>query len=75
MSKISTMIKAMRDAGLSQSEISRRTHIPQPRLSRWEAGEVPNSASDALELQALHDELVGKPGAPEPQAEQGVSHG
>lgn len=74
MSKISTMIKAMRDAGLTQSEISRRTRIPQPRLSRWEAGEVPNSASDALELQSLHDELVGKlsaDGAPSVPAEQG----
>ena len=38
---------------LSQTEISRRTGIPQPRLSRWEAGEMPGAADDALTLAAL----------------------
>jgi len=69
MNKISTMIKAMREAGLSQSEISRRTRIPQPRLSRWESGDVPNSASDALKLKVLHDQLIGAEGAPSVPAE------
>jgi len=46
-------IKKLRNAGLSQSEIARRCGIPQPRLSRWEAGDIPNSADDALKLAEL----------------------
>ena len=53
MSDTTSIIKALRAAKLSQSEISRRTGIPQPRLSRWEAGEVPDAADDALKLAAL----------------------
>ena len=34
------------------------TNIPQPRLSRWEAGEVPDSVDDALKLYELHARLV-----------------
>jgi transcriptional regulator with XRE-family HTH domain len=53
------LIKQLRDvAKLSQSEIARRTGIPQPRLSRWQAGEAPDAADDALKLKALCDELV-----------------
>jgi transcriptional regulator with XRE-family HTH domain len=51
--KVTDVIKALRGAGLSQSEISRRTGIPQPRLSRWENGCAPESADDALKLLAL----------------------
>lgn len=51
------LIKRIRAFGLTQSEIARRTNIPQPRLSRWENGEVANGADDALTLQALADEL------------------
>lgn len=55
---------------LSQSEIARRTGIPQSRLSRWENGEAPASADDALRLQKLHGELVGSvpTGEPAPTA-------
>ncbi len=48
------LIKRLRERwGMSQSEIARVTGIPQPRLSRWEAGEVATGADDALKLQAL----------------------
>jgi DNA-binding transcriptional regulator YiaG len=51
------LIKRLRTQwGMSQSEISRLTNIPQPRLSRWEAGEVSAGADDALRLQALVNE-------------------
>lgn len=66
MSATTALIVALRQtAKLSQSEIARRTGIPQPRISRWEAGDAPDSADDALKLQALHRELIGQPGAPE----------
>lgn len=44
----------------SQTEISRRTGIPQSRLSRWEKGEVPPAADDALKLAALVARSVAK---------------
>ena len=58
MSATTALIRRLRGAGLSQSEISRRTGIPQPRVSRWEAGEAPESADDALKLHALDAELA-----------------
>lgn len=61
MSDTTTIIKRLRAAGLSQSEISRRTGIPQPRLSRWEAGEVPDAADDALKLAKLDKATKVKP--------------
>lgn len=51
------LIRRLRLRGLSQTEISRRTGIPQPRLSRWANGEVPDAADDSLKLQALDAEL------------------
>lgn len=58
MSAITEIIKRLRGepASLSQSEISRRTGIPQPRISRWESGEVAAGADDALKLVALAKE-------------------
>ena len=53
MSETTDLIKRLRATGLTQSEISRQSGIPQPRLSRWEAGEVPDAADDALKLAAL----------------------
>lgn len=47
------LIKSLRDQGLSQSEIARQTGIPQPRISRWQKGEVPVGADDALKLAEL----------------------
>ncbi|MCL4695488.1 MAG: helix-turn-helix domain-containing protein [Burkholderiaceae bacterium] len=52
-SETQALIKRLRAHPLSQSEIARRTGIPQPRLSRWESGEVPDAADDALRLAAL----------------------
>jgi transcriptional regulator with XRE-family HTH domain len=60
MSETTELIKRLRERGFSQTEISRRTGIPQPRLSRWEKGEVPDSADDALKLHAL---VAAEPGA------------
>jgi transcriptional regulator with XRE-family HTH domain len=53
MSETTDLIQRLRASGLSQSEIARRSGIPQPRLSRWEAGQVPDAADDALKLAAL----------------------
>ena len=57
MSKIALLIKEIRSAGLSQSDIERETGIPQPRVSRWEGGEVAAGADDALKLLALATRL------------------
>jgi transcriptional regulator with XRE-family HTH domain len=53
MSETTELIRCLRERGFSQTEISRRTGIPQPRLSRWESGDVPDAADDALKLAAL----------------------
>ncbi|CAB3889147.1 hypothetical protein LMG26788_03748 [Achromobacter pulmonis] len=53
MDTATDLIKRIRAAGLTQSEISRRTGIPQPRLSRWEAGAPSAGANDALKLAEL----------------------
>ena len=53
MSETSEIIKELRAMNLSQSEISRRTGIPQPRISRWEGGDVPTGADDAMKLSRL----------------------
>ena len=54
MSKVAELIRGMRqNDGLSQSEIARQTGIPQPRLSRWESGDVAAGADDALKLMEL----------------------
>lgn len=55
------ILKELRAAGWSQSAIARKTGIPQPRLSRWQSGQVPDGADDALRLAALLDE-VSQPG-------------
>lgn len=57
MSKTTELIRSLIAKGLSQIEISRRTGIPQPRLSRWQGGETPAGADDALKLAALDREL------------------
>jgi transcriptional regulator with XRE-family HTH domain len=57
MDTVTDIIKRLRGAGLSQSEISRRTGIPQPRLSRWEGGAPPAGANDALRLKQLAREV------------------
>ena len=58
MSKTSDLIKRLRSAGLTQSEIARRTGIPQPRISRWENTDEPMAADDVLLLVALEVEVA-----------------
>jgi len=54
------IITALRqEFGLSQTEIASRLKIPQPRISRWEGGEVPAAADDALALSRLLTDLRG----------------
>jgi transcriptional regulator with XRE-family HTH domain len=53
MSQTTDLIKRLRAIPLSQSEISRLSGIPQPRISRWEAGDTAQSADDALRLAEL----------------------
>ena len=57
MNSTKKLIKRLRKHNMTQSEIARRTRIPQPRLSRWENGVVPDAADDALKLAALLDEV------------------
>lgn len=57
MSQTTALIKRLRELKLSQSEIARRTGIPQPRISRWENGETPKAADAVLKLAALVAEL------------------
>ena len=57
MKSTNDILKSLRESGLSQSEIARRTGIPQPRISRWERGAPPVGADDALKLAQLWREL------------------
>ncbi len=54
------LIKRLMEFGLKQTEISEKTAIPQPRISRWAAGDVAAGADDALKLQALVNEYERK---------------
>ncbi len=63
------LLRALLARGISQSEIRRRTGIPQPRLSKWAAGKAPTGADDALKLRALAEQL-GAEGAPAVPAEE-----
>ena len=62
------VLRDLKAAGLSQTEIARRTGIPQPRLSRWQAGAVPDSADDALKLLRLRAEISAAGANPTQQA-------
>lgn len=65
MSTTVELLRELRQRGLTQVAISERTQIPQPRLSRWESGQVPIGADDALRLKALLEEVVaGAPAVP-----------
>ena len=56
MEKIHDVIRSLRRT-LSQSEIARRTGIAQHKISRWESGDIPAGASDALKLIELAAEI------------------
>ena len=53
MSKTSENIQSLRKAGLTQTEIAKQSGVPQCRISRWEKGDVPKAADDALRLADL----------------------
>lgn len=57
MEKIQDAIQSLRRT-LSQSEIARRTGIAQHKISRWESGDIPAGASDALKLVKLAKEVA-----------------
>ena len=57
MDKIQDAIQSLRRT-LSQSEIARRTGIAQHKISRWESGDIPAAASDALKLIRLAKEVA-----------------
>lgn len=54
---------------LSQTEISRRTGIPQPTISRWEREGVADAADGALKLVELEAALAKEQVSPNPEAE------
>lgn len=58
MQTTTDILRGLLGSGLTQTEIARRTGIPQPRLSRWAAGEVPASVDDVLRLAQLHGQIV-----------------
>jgi transcriptional regulator with XRE-family HTH domain len=58
MSATCQLLQRLRQAGLTQFEIARRSGIPQPTLSRWENGEVAKAADAALKLKELELELA-----------------
>ncbi len=47
------ILRELTSRGLRQADIRRKTGIPQARLSKWLAGQVPPSADDSLKLLAL----------------------
>lgn len=53
MKRITDVIQALLDSGLSQTEIARRSGVPQCRISRWLRGNAARAADDALTLAAL----------------------
>lgn len=55
-------LKAIRGRGLTQAQVSERTGIPQPTISKIERGEVDDVLSrNYRALQSLHTEVVECP--------------
>lgn len=57
MNEVQQLLNRVAQGGLSQTAISKKTGIPQPRLSRWFKGKAPVGAADALKLKRLCEEL------------------
>lgn len=57
MNQIALLIRSIRDTGMSQSDISRKLGISQPKISRWEGGSASAGAKDVLNLMYLAQEL------------------
>lgn len=74
MSKTIDILRRLRALPLTQAEISRRTGIPQPRICRWEAGNIPVGADDALRLaELLATSEPNPPPAPAGQAPAAIN--
>lgn len=73
MDKIQDAIQSLRRT-LSQSEIARRTGIAQHKISRWESGDIPAGASDALKLIELAAEMGAVTASPRSEAQE-AAHG
>lgn len=65
MGNMQDLLRRLRDRGLTQTEIARRTGIPQPRISRWEGGRAPAGADDALKLLKLEADTAPQSTQPE----------
>lgn len=76
MSATTILLQQLKELGLTQTEIAKRTRIPQPRLSRWAAGRTAVGADDALRLRDLFDEInpTGAPSTPAAQTPQEQTH-
>lgn len=61
MNNVQSIIKSLRKEGLTQTEIARKIRAPQARISRWESGDVPRSADDALALNQLLVNVLNPP--------------
>jgi len=52
------LLIAIRESGLTQAQVSERTGIPQPTISKLERGDVQDVMSrNYRALQALYDEI------------------
>jgi transcriptional regulator with XRE-family HTH domain len=60
MGQTTEIIKQLRAHKLTQTEIARLTGIPQPRISRWESGDVSRAVDDGLRLDALLKSVKAK---------------
>jgi len=53
------LLKSIRESGLTQVQVSERTGIPQPTISKLERGEVRDVFSRSYRaLLALHEEVT-----------------
>lgn len=53
MSEITSIVRRLRQRGMSQAAIAKQAGIAQPTVAKWEAGRVPKAADAALRLRAL----------------------
>ncbi|RYF02354.1 MAG: XRE family transcriptional regulator [Comamonadaceae bacterium] len=72
MVKTTEIILFLRQQGLSQTEIAKRSGVPQCRISRWERGDVARAADDALKLAELARGMGAPSSLPSSRA---VAHG
>jgi predicted transcriptional regulator len=60
MNTIKYMLCALHDAGFTDGELSRRTEIPQPTVTRLRNGQhLDTSYAYGKRIEALYNELLG----------------